>query len=308
MKILVTGGAGFIGSHIADRYLELGHEVLIVDNLSTGFKTNVPSRAKFFETDIRDYTSIEWILSKEKVDVINHQAAQADVRLSVEDPLEDCSVNIDGLVHLYDSARKNGLKKFIFASSGGVVYGEPAQIPVPVDAPYNPQSPYGVSKVASEYYLKCFHHLHALPTSVLRYANVYGPRQNGGEAGVISIFFKKMIAGEEVVIFGDGEQLRDFVYVQDVVDANVLTLEARGYQTVNIGTADAVSVNTVFREISRLTGYRRPPKHDAARPGEILKSALDISKTAASFGWKPAHSLKEGLAKTHEWWRASADR
>ncbi len=303
MKILVTGGAGFIGSHIAETYLNNGHQVVILDNLSTGLGENIPHGARFFERDIRDFKAIEQILSDERFDVINHHAAQIDVRQSVNDPLEDCTVNINGIVHLYETGRKTGVKKFIFSSSGGTVYGEPDHIPISVTSPLNPLSPYGVSKVASEYYLKCFHFLYRIPTLILRYANVYGPRQFTGEAGVVAIFFEKMIKGKDAVIFGNGEQTRDFIFIDDVVEANCLALDCQGFKTFHIGTARPVSINTLYREISNVTKYARPPIYRPERPGEILKNALDISDTVLTLGWKPKIDLRDGLVKTHNWWR-----
>lgn len=308
MKILVTGGAGFIGSHVAEMYLKKGHQVGILDDLSTGSRENIPHGAKFFETDIRDFKTVDRILSEEKFDVINHHAAQIDVRQSVADPLEDCTVNINGIVHLYETGRKTGMKKFIFSSSGGTVYGEPDRIPIPVTSQPNPLSPYGVSKVASEYYLKCFYFLHHIPTLILRYANVYGPRQFAGEAGVIAIFFEKMIKGDETFIFGSGGQTRDFIFIDDVVEANALALDSREFQTFHIGTGHPVSINALYQEISNVTGYARPPVHRPERLGEILKNALDISDTSSTLGWKPKISLRDGLLKTYAWWRQLLSR
>lgn len=310
MRILVTGGAGFIGSHVVDALLRAGHEVVVVDNLSTGKRENINPAARFYEMDICS-PALAAVFRKESIEVVNHHAAQIDVRRSVAAPEEDARINIQGLLNLVENCLRYGVKGVVFASSGGVVYGEPAELPVTESFPKGPLSPYGVSKLTSEYYLYCFARTHALPYVALRYANVYGPRQDPhGEAGVVAIFGQKMLRGETPTIYGDGEQLRDYVYVDDVVQANLLALEHLAHSVsphaighldalaYNIGTGRGTSVNELFGLLGTITGYSGKATYGAERPGELKKIYLDASKAARELGWKPQVGLEEGLRRT----------
>ncbi len=302
MKILVTGGCGFIGSHITDAYIKRGHKVFVIDNLSTGQLDNLNPRAKLIKDDIRN-EKIEKIFKKEKFDIINHHAAQINVRKSVEDPLYDARVNIIGSINLLRLAAKYHIKRFIFASSGGVVYGEPATYPISEDFPYNPLSPYGVSKMAVEQYILNFANLYGFDYVILRYSNVYGPRQIAkSEAGVISIFINQILNGEKCYIFGDGRQMRDYVYVDDVVEANILALECPP-DILNIGTGIATSVNELIDVLSAVTAEDVTYEHTSPRPGEVFKNVLDSSKAYKRIGWKPRTNLKQGILKTFEYFR-----
>jgi len=306
-RILITGGAGFIGSHIADAYLGRGDEVTILDDLSRGRIDNVPAGAEFFQMDVRDPRAAELILDR-RFDVINHHAAQMDVRLSVEDPRFDASVNVDGLLNLLEAARSASVSRFLFVSSGGVVYGEPEKRPTPETAPKAPESPYGVSKLTGEHYLYYYHRVHGLEYAALRYANVFGPRQDPhGEAGVVAIFSTRLLAGEPLTIYGDGEQTRDYVSVHDVVSANLLItdlelpraerLDDRGF---NIGTGRETSVNHLAQTLIGIA--ERPVEVRLAPPraGELRHSSLAIDKLLET-GWAPRVGLEEGLAETYEW-------
>lgn len=304
---MVTGGAGFIGSHVVDALLAAGHAVVVVDNLAGGKIEHVNPAARFYELDICA-PELEDVFRAEKIDVVNHHAAQIDVRRSVAAPGEDARVNIQGLLNILENCLRYGVKGVIFASSGGVVYGEPATLPVAEDYPKGPLSPYGVSKLASEYYLYCFARVHGLPYVALRYANVYGPRQDpSGEAGVVAIFGRKMLRRETPTIYGDGEQLRDYVYVGDVVRANLLALDRLFHREVpsslddrayNIGTGRGTSVNELFAMLAEITGYTGRPVHAPARPGELKKIYLDVARARRELGWEPEIDLRQGLSLT----------
>ncbi len=284
--VLVTGGAGFIGSHLVDAYLERGWRVSVVDDLSTGDRRNLNPRAEFFEADIRDAP-----LDELRPDVISHHAAQMDVRRSVADPLFDAEINILGSLQLLQKAVQVGVKRFIFASTGGAIYGEPLFAPQTEAHPANPLSPYGCAKLAVEHYMGYFRAVHGLSTVALRYGNVYGPRQNSkGEAGVVAIFIDRLLRGETVTINGDGEQTRDFVYVGDVVAANLAVTDSREAGPFNVGTGVETSVN----RLAALLGARGV--HGVAKAGEQRRSVLDGSRLG--FGRKP---LGEGLAETVAW-------
>ncbi len=298
MKIAITGGAGFIASHIADAYVSLGHEVFIIDNLSTGKLENIPSQATFIEMDVND-PALPELFMDEKFDIVNHHAAQMDVRVSVQDPSFDARINILGGLNVYESAFKSGVKKIIFASSGGTVYGEQEYFPADEHHPTKPISPYGIAKLSNEQYLYYYAHVHGLPFVAFRYANVYGPRQNPhGEAGVIAIFTQKLLRGEQPIINGDGLQTRDYVYVGDVVQANVLALQPQMIGAYNIGTAIETDVNTLFRHLRDLTGSQSEEQHAPAKQGEQLRSVLSHERIQAAFGWTPRMNLIEGLSKT----------
>ncbi len=298
MKILVTGGAGFIASHIADTYLERGHEVFIFDDLSTGQKANLNPKATFHQVDIADAKAVKWI-EEIKPDVLNHHAAQMDVRHSVADPQFDARVNILGFINLLEACKNAGTKKVIFASSGGAVYGEQDIFPAPEEHPTRPSSPYGVSKRTGELYLSYYHQAFGLPYIALRYANVYGPRQsNKGEAGVVAIFISLLLAGKQSVINGDGKQTRDYVYVGDVARANVAALESPYVGEINIGTGVETDVVTIFESLRQGTGSESKARHGPAKVGEQRRSCLDARRAADIFGWRPQVSLREGLERT----------
>lgn len=304
MKILVTGGAGFIGSNITDALCGLGHDVVVADNLSSGKKANVNHKAKFYELDITDKKAVGEMFMKEKFDIVDHHAAQIDVRKSVADPINDANINVIGALNLFENARINGVKKLIFASSGGTIYGECPNEPPDESAEARPLSPYGITKYAVEFYMKFYQDIHKMNYTVLRYGNVYGPRQDPhGEAGVVAIFSEKMLRREDLNIFGDGKQNRDYVYVGDVVRANVKALDRADKEIVNIGTKAATSVNRLFELMAEITQYGKKPVYQPARAGELFNSVLDNKKAAEVLQWKPEVSIKDGLAKTIEYFR-----
>ncbi len=303
MNILVTGGAGFIGSNIVDAYIEQGHEVSVVDDLSTGSMDNLSQKAKFYQIDIRDQ-QIEKIFKENKFDVVNHLAAQIDVRHSVADPMFDASVNIVGTLNVLENCVKSGVKKVVFSSTGGAIYGPQEYFPADEQHPTRPLSPYGVAKLSVEKYLFFYEGTHGLKYVVLRYANVYGPRQNPyGEAGVVAIFTAKMLKGEEVIINGDGKQTRDYVYVGDVVKANLLAVDYPESDVFNIGTATETDVNTIFRKLNSATKASLEEKHGPAMKGEQARSVIDYSKAKNLMGWEPGVSLDQGLRLTVEFFR-----
>lgn len=307
MKILVTGGAGFIGSHIVDRYLKLGHSVVVVDNLSTGKQAQVSSQAIFYQVDIRDQTKIEEIFAREKPQVLNHHAAQMDVRKSVADPAFDAEVNLIGLLRLMEAARKNDVQKVLFASSGGAIYGDATELPTSEAYPTQPASPYGVAKLASEYYLHFYFQTYGIPYIALRYGNVYGPRQNPhGEAGVVAIFTQKLISQVQPLIYGDGEQSRDFVYVGDVVNANEFALSFEKAISLNVGTGKATTINQIYDELQKLTGSNMGKKYASAKPGEQRISVLNAAKAKRFLDWQPQTDLTQGLSQTVEYFQHEA--
>jgi UDP-glucose 4-epimerase len=305
-KILITGGAGFIGSHVADGYLGLGHDAVVVDDLSTGHRANVAARARFYQADLTDADALAQILATERPDVVNHHAAQKSVRVSVEDPAEDARINVIGSLRLLELSRRHGVKKIIFASTGGAIYGEAEQIPTREDYPAWPVSPYGVAKLSVEHYLFYYADQFALPYAVLRYANVYGPRQDPhGEAGVVAIFVERLLAGEECTLFGDGEQTRDYVYVGDLVRANAAALREDVRGTFNVGTGIETSVNTLYRELCAVMGVERAPRYAPRRAGEQQRSAVAIEKVMREMDWRPEVSLRDGLTQTAAHFRKS---
>lgn len=308
MKILVTGGAGFIGSHVVDAYLGEGHEVVVADNLITGRKKNLNPDAKFVELDIRD-ESISDLFDAEQFDVVNHHAAQMDVRKSVEDPGYDAEVNVLGSLNVLENCVRTGVQKCIFASTGGAIYGEQDYFPADEEHPQRPLSPYGITKLSLEKYLYYYHQIHALDYFVLRYANVYGPRQNPhGEAGVVAIFARKLLEGGQPVIYGDGKQTRDFVYVGDVVRSNLRALEYEGSDMVNIGTGIETDVNRIFRELQEITGRDDiPEKHEEGKPGEQRRSVILNRKAGEVLDWEPQVSLTEGLKQTVEYFKSQVE-
>ena len=306
MRILVTGGAGFIGSHVVDRFVVLGHEVAVLDNLSTGKREFVNRKAHLFETDITDPAAVERCVAEWTPEIVDHHAAQIDVRHSVDDPVFDARTNILGALELLQACRRHSVRKFIYASTGGALYGEGRHLPATEDHPINPESPYGASKHALEHYLHLWKLLHGLDFTVLRYPNVFGPRQNPhGEAGVNAIFIGLMLHGKRPRIFGNGEALRDYVYVDDVVEANVLALERGSGEMVNIGTGIGTSVNDIFRELKSILGFSLEPLYEAARPGEVQKIYLDATRAKRVLGWTPKTSFRAGLEKTVGWSRTA---
>lgn len=303
MKILVTGGAGFIGSHVVDAYINDGHSVTVIDNLSMGNLKNVNPKARFIKMDIRD-EKIKDVFQEEKFEIVNHHAAQMDVRKSVEDPIYDASVNILGVLNLLENCKNNGVRKFVFASTGGAIYGEQDYFPADEEHPLRPLSPYGITKLATEKYLYYYENVYGLRYVILRYANVYGPRQNPhGEAGVVAIFTKKMLEGQQPQINGDGKQTRDYVYVEDVVKANLLALNYDKSEIFNIGTGIETDVNTLFHKIRSYTGSNCEEFHAPPKKGEQLRSVLDYSKIKKELGWEPKIKIEEGLKLTVEFFK-----
>ncbi|HXG58105.1 MAG TPA: NAD-dependent epimerase/dehydratase family protein [Thermoanaerobaculia bacterium] len=293
---LVTGGAGFIGSHVVDAYIDRGWRVSVIDNLSTGDRRNVHPKAEFHEADLRDPSTFK-LLERLRPDLVNHHAAQIDVRKSVADPAADAEINIVASIRLLQKSVETGVKRFIFASSGGAVYGEPEYVPQDENHPTRPLSPYGCAKLAVEHYMNYYREVHGLSTVALRYANVYGPRQSAkGEAGVIAIFIDRMLRGEEVTINGDGEQTRDYVYIADVVAANVAVAESAATGCMNVGTGVETTVTRIFRELAILCRYERAPRHGPPKEGEQRRSVLRPSLA----GREPV-PLEEGLGATVEW-------
>jgi UDP-glucose 4-epimerase len=308
MKVLVTGGAGFIGSHVVDAYLAAGHEVLVVDNLCTGKRENLNPKARFHELDILDPKTAE-LIRAERPDVLNHHAAQMDVRRSVADPLFDARTNILGTITLLEAARQAGVRKVLFVSSGGAAYGEQETFPAPETHPTWPVSPYGVSKRSGELYCHFFQVEYRMPFVAFRYANVYGPRQDPhGEAGVVAIFSGRMLRGEPVTVNGDGKQTRDYVYVGDVARMSLLALERDATGPVNIGTGRETDVNELAATLLEVSGSRSEVRHGPAKGGEQRRSVVDIRRAAEVFGWRPEVSLRDGLARTVEFFRARAAR
>jgi len=308
VKIVVTGGAGFIGSNIVDAYLEQGHEVHILDDLSTGQRSNLNAKAELHEVDIADPRAARSVESI-KPDVLSHHAAQMDVRHSVADPTFDARVNILGFINLLEAAKNCGVKKVIFASSGGAVYGEQDVFPAPESHVTRPASPYGVSKRAGELYLSYYQQAFGLPYIALRYANIYGPRQSAkGEAGVVAIFLSLLLTGKTPVINGDGGQTRDYVYVGDVVAANVAALESSFVGPVNIGTGVETDVVAIFQHLRAAVGSQVQACHGPTKPGEQRRSCLDARHAGQVLGWRPQMVLAEGLRRTAEHYRATVGR
>jgi UDP-glucose 4-epimerase len=299
MRVLLTGGAGFIGSHIADHLLSRGHELAIVDNLSSGKRENVPEGVLFYTLDIR--SGCAEAFEEFEPEALCHQAAQMDVRRSVREPDFDADVNVIGTLRLLENCVKYEAKKVVFASTGGAVYGEQREFPAPEDHPLYPVSPYGVSKLSGERYLHYYHVQYGLSYTALRYANVYGPRQDPhGEAGVVAIFCGNLIAGRESTINGTGEQTRDYVYVEDVARANVLALEEGEAPSgaYNVGTGVETSVNELYEILRETSGKDLPPMHGPAKPGEQLRSSVDPAAAGNTLGWYSKTSLATGLEKT----------
>jgi UDP-glucose 4-epimerase len=303
MKVLVTGGAGFIGSHVVDAFLADGHEVVVVDDLSTGRATNLNPRARLYKLDIRD-PGLAAVFEQERPEIVDHHAAQMDVRKSVADPLFDADVNVRGSLNLLECARRYGTRKVVYISTGGAVFGEPVYLPCDEDHPINPICQYGVSKHVVEHYLHVYRHLYGLEYAVLRYPNVYGPRQNPrGEAGVVAIFTGRMLAEAPIIINGSGDQERDFVYVADCAHANVLAASSPHTGIYNIGCGQGTTVNLLFSELGNIIGYSQPPQYGPAKAGETTKIYLDSRHAQADLGWQPQVSLAKGLSQTVAYFR-----
>ncbi|MFH1714886.1 MAG: NAD-dependent epimerase/dehydratase family protein, partial [Elusimicrobiota bacterium] len=293
-------GAGFIASHVVDRYIEAGHEVTIVDNLSTGKKVNINRKADFIKCDIRSKT-ISGLFKKKRFDIVNHHAAQIDVRESVNDPVNDAEINILGALNIFENAAKNGCKRIINISSGGVMYGE-CKKPKNEDELARPLCPYGISKLSIENYLPFYALNYGISYVILRYGNVYGPRQNPyGEAGVVAIFSQRMINNEPVNIFGSGKQTRDYIYVKDIAEVNLKALNNPKNEIINVGTGESADVNILFKELSRFYGYNKKAVYKPRRAGELESSKLDIKKAQELMRWNAEHTLSKGLKETAEY-------
>ncbi len=304
MRILVTGGAGFIGSHVMDALIERGHEVAVVDDLSTGKREHLNPRAKFYHLDIRDAQGLEEVFAAERPEIVNHQAARANVRESMAKPVLYAEVNVIGSLNLLELSRKYGVGKFVYASTGGAVYGEPEYLPADENHPINPLDPYGASKHFVEHYLYLYGVNHGLCYTALRYPNVYGPRQDSyGEAGVVAIFTGQMLEGGKPLINGSGEQERDFVYVGDIAEANIQAMEKGDGQIYNIGWGVGTSINEIFAKLKEITGYEGEAVHGPPKLGEVFKIYLDASKSQRELGWAPRVGLDEGMRLTVEHFR-----
>jgi UDP-glucose 4-epimerase len=297
-RILVTGGAGFIGSHLADAFVQQGHEVAVVDNLSTGRREHLPAAAQFYLFDIKSPETFD-LICRWQPQVLVHHAAQMSVRVSVEAPLLDAQENILGSLNLFQAAARGKTEKIIFASTGGAMYGDQAPVPAREDNRAQPECPYGIAKLAVEHYLHFYQREYGIIPISLRYANVFGPRQNGlGEAGVVAIFIEKFLAGQQPVINGDGLQTRDFVYVGDIVAANLLALHYPQEGIFNLGTGRETDILTIYLELQKVLGSSLGPVHGPAKPGEQRRSALDSTRAQELLGWEPRVGLVEGLART----------
>ncbi|MBD3166467.1 NAD-dependent epimerase/dehydratase family protein [bacterium] len=303
MHILVTGGAGFIGSHICDALIANGHTVSVVDNLSTGTMDNLPDGVSFHKLDIRD-SGVEALWAKERFDLMIHTAAQMDVRKSVEDPVYDADVNLKGTLQLLEAGRKNGLKKVVFLSSGGAGYDDSVPFPTPESVPMRPVSPYGIAKATTELHLRFYHIEYDIQYIALRLGNIYGPRQNPhGEAGVIAIFCNRLLQDQSVTIHGDGMQTRDYVYVGDVVRAVEAAMKTDFNGSLNIGTSVETNVVDLYQALRDASRIDKDPVHGPAKPGEVRRSCLDVSQAEAILGWKAQVPFHEGVKRTWEFFQ-----
>jgi UDP-glucose 4-epimerase len=307
MRLLVTGGAGFIGSHTVDALLERGHDVAVLDDFSSGKREQVNPLARFHPADLRDATRVREVIEQERPEVIFHLAAQMDVRRSVADPAFDAQVNLVGMLNLMEAARTRGLKRVIFASSGGAAYGEQSSFPCDESHPCHPVSPYGVAKLSTEHYLFFYENEYGIRYTAMRYANVYGPRQDPhGEAGVVAIFCGRILSGEPCTIYGDGRQTRDYIYVGDVAAANVAALEHERGGAFNVGTGIETDVNQLYRALADLAGVGKDPVYAAPRPGEQRRSVISPQRAGRELSWRPRMALREGLAATFEYFKQRA--
>ncbi|MBF6567394.1 MAG: NAD-dependent epimerase/dehydratase family protein [Candidatus Binataceae bacterium] len=307
MRILVTGGAGFIGSHTVDALIGAGHETAVIDDFSSGKRTQINAAARFHQADLRNADAINQIVSQEQPEVVYHLAAQMDVRRSVADPAFDAAVNLVGFLNLVEAGRRNGLKRVIFSSTGGAIYGEQESFPCDEDHPLRPVSPYGVAKLATEKYLFFYRAEYGLEYTALRYANVYGPRQDPhGEAGVVAIFCGRMLAGQPVTIYGDGDQTRDYVFVGDIVRANLAAIQANATGAFNIGTGIESSVNRLYEELAAVAGRAIAPEHRPKRAGEQRRSVISSARAAKMLDWRPQVTLADGLRETFNFFKQRA--
>lgn len=307
MRILVTGGAGFIGSHVVDRYVAAGHEVLVVDNLSTGLRCNLNPAARFEEMDVRD-PALDRLFEEVQPEVVNHHAAQIDVRRSVEDPAFDAEVNVIGGLNVLGCAKRHGVGRLIYASTGGAVYGEPQYLPADENHPVRPLSPYGISKLTFEHYVFQNGTTHGLDFVILRYPNVYGPRQNPkGEAGVNAVFIGQMMRGETPTIYGQGHECRDYVYVEDISEANVLALDKGTGGVFNLGWGKGNTVQELYDILADLLDFKGEPRRKPLRPGEVERIFLDSTRAAQELDWRPQTELADGLRRTVEFYKAHPD-
>jgi len=306
-RILITGGAGFIGSTIADVFLQAGWDVAVLDDLSSGKRENVPAAARFYPVDVRSAAAHE-VVAKERPNVICHEAAQIDVRRSMADPRFDADVNVGGLLNLMQAAvEARSVEHVLFASSGGATYGDTEVIPTPEGHAQRPLSHYGAAKAAGELYLGVYRANFGIPVAALRYSNVYGPRQDPhGEAGVVAIFCGRLLEGKPCTVYGDGKQTRDYVFAGDVARANLLAAERRFDGPLNVGTGVETDVVALYGHLARAAGASRPPEHAAARLGEQRRSCIDPTAAAGAIGWRPEVPLADGLARTFEWFAARA--
>lgn len=308
MKVLVTGGAGFIGSHLVDALIDRGHQVVVVDNLSTGFIDNINPAAKFYQMSVCDPGLAE-VFKQERPEIVSHQAAQMIIERSVRNPMFDAQENILGSLNVIFNCIRFGVKKVIYASSGGAVYGEPKYLPVDEEHSINPVSEYGISKHTVEHYLRLYGLRNGLNYVVLRYPNVYGPRQNPhGEAGVVAIFGSQMLRGERPTIFGSGDKTRDYTYVLDIVEANLLSMEQGEPATYNLGTRLETSDQEMFNTLAQAVAYTGSPVYASVRPGEVHRICLDSSKARKELGWKPRFTLREGISQAVEYYKGLAGR
>jgi|WetSurMetagenome_2_1015567.scaffolds.fasta_scaffold08851_2 UDP-glucose 4-epimerase len=305
MRVIVTGGAGFIGSHLVDALIENGYEVAVVDNLSRGKPDNVNSKAKLYTVDICSQ-DLKPVFDQVRPNLVFHLAARTSVNHSITDPVDDASVNILGSINLFQNCARTGVTQLIYSSTGGALYGEPQYLPCDEDHPINPLSPYGASKHAAEHYLYIFRTLHHLDYTILRYPNVYGPRQDSlGEAGVIAIFADRMNRGQPVTIYGTGKQERDFLYVQDIVRANLAVISNGGGKIYNLSSGGSISINDLFEKMKKIARYRKDPIYEPARSGEVFKIYLSTDRIEKESGWKPQISLDEGLTATLKYYAAN---
>ena len=311
MRILITGGAGFIGSNLVDACLAQGHDVAVADDLSAGSAANVAGRARLYEVDVRT-PALDEVVAAERPDIVSHHAAQVSVRRSVEEPLLDAEINILGSLNVLEAARRHGVRRVVFASTGGAIYGEVEGPAAAEDHPCRPRSPYATAKLAVEHYLEGYRAA-GLETIVLRYANVYGPRQDPhGEAGVVAIFIQRILGGLTPTIFGDGEQVRDFVYVDDVVRANLLAhavpLADGSPKVFNVGTGRGTTVGALWSAVAAIAGSTVRPSHEPARTGDLVRSVLDPTRARTVLGWEPGVEVADGLRRTWQWFAARAGR